>query len=129
MNFTIEGKLSGLNEYINACRTNVHKANKLKKDNQSMIKIAVLLARLKPVTKYPVTLNITFYEPNMKRDVDNVGFAVKFIQDALVSLGILENDNQSHVSGISYEVKCDRENPRIEVEINELDRDDNGRSD
>lgn len=129
MNFTIEGKLSGLNEYINACRTNVHKANKLKKDNQSMIKIAVLLARLKPVTKYPVTLNITFYEPNMKRDVDNVGFGAKFILDALVGLGILENDNQSHVSGISYEVKCDRENPRIEVEIYELDRDDNGRSD
>ena len=65
----------------------------------------------------------------MKRDVDNVGFGAKFILDALVGLGILENDNQSHVSGISYEVKCDKYYPRIEVEIYELDRDDNGRSD
>ena len=117
MKFTIEGKLSGLNEYINACRSNVYKANKLKKDNQSKIKIACILAHLKPVKNYPVTLEITYYEPNMRRDVDNVGFGVKFILDALVSLGILENDNQSHVSGISYEVKCDKYYPRIEVTI------------
>ena len=130
MKFTIEGKLTGANEYIRACRSKVpHVANKLKKDNESSVKIAAVISHIKPVKNYPVRLNITYYEPNKRRDVDNVGFGAKFILDALVGLGLLENDNQSHVSGISYEVKCDKYYPRIEVTINELDRDDNGRSD
>ena len=79
--------------------------------------MSIRQAKLKKVSKYPVKLKITWYEPTKRRDVDNITFAVKFIQDALVKAGILENDGQKQVHEIEHIVLTDRDNPRIEVEI------------
>ena len=119
MKFVIDGRLAGLNDYINACRDNKYRANTMKRDNEFIVFLAIKQAHLKKVESYPVQLKITFYEPNMKRDIDNISFATKFILDALVRSGILENDNQKKVNGLIYEFKHDKENPRIEVVINE----------
>lgn len=117
MKFTIPGRLDGLNEYTSSNRTNRYKANNDKKLNQMHIKYAIRKANMQKVNKYPVKLKITWYEPNKRRDIDNITFATKFIQDALVNEGILINDSQKYIDGLEHHVLCDKVNPRIEVEI------------
>lgn len=110
----------GLNDYTRACRTNPYKANKLKHEQQDLVKVAFLSDYRnfnENISKYPIDVKITWYEPNKRRDVDNVQFAVKFILDALVELKVLEDDNQKCITAISHEVKVDKDNPRIEVEL------------
>lgn len=106
--------MSGLNEYINKCRANYHEANDLKKKNQRMIAKAIRLAELHPV-KERVYILYKWYEPNMRRDLDNISFAKKFINDALVKEGILANDGWKEVGGLKDEFYVDKKNPRIEV--------------
>lgn len=115
--FTIPGRLDGLNEYTRVNRANAYKGNTVKQRNQKVVRIAILQAKLNSVDKYPVRLKINWYEKNAKRDVDNIIFAQKFILDALVESGILENDSQKYVKGIYHDVSVDKNNPRIEVEI------------
>ena len=88
MNFEIQGRLSSLNEYISACRTNPYKGAQLKKEQQEIVAWEIMRARLdgylKPVTK-PCTINFEYSEKKFKRDLDNIsGFAHKVILDALV---------------------------------------------
>ena len=44
-----------------------------------------------------------WFEPNKRRDPDNIRAAAKFIMDALVWNGIIKNDNLTHVRGLSDE--------------------------
>ena len=117
MKFIIYGRLSSLNEYIRACRSNVYQANELKKDNELRVIQGARAMKLSKVYKYPAKLKIVFYEPDRRRDVDNVSFASKFILDGLVKAQILQNDSQKYVSEIQSTVGVDKKNPRIEVEI------------
>jgi Holliday junction resolvase RusA-like endonuclease len=119
--FTIKGHLEGMNDYINACRTNPHKGNKMKRDAEEYISWPIRTQlRGANITK-PVMLKYDFYEPNKKRDLDNVsGFAHKVIQDALVKCNILENDGWNNIVGYLDQFYCDRNNPRIEVTIVEV---------
>lgn len=117
MRFTIKGRLPNLNDYIKECRGNKYSANKMKASVENGVIFAIRQAKLKPVTIYPVRLKITWYEENMKRDIDNITFATKFIQDAMVKAGILKNDGQKQINALEHEVVIDREKPRIEVEI------------
>ena len=118
--FTIYGRLDGLNEYTKANRSNKYKGNKTKQDNEFLVSLHIRQAKLKRVDKYPVTLKITWYEENKRRDIDNITFATKFIQDALVKCGVLENDGQKQINKVIHDVKVDKSNPRIEVEIIEV---------
>ena len=93
MKFTIQGRLNSLNEYIKACRGNVYSANNMKMYEKA-IREAVRVAKLMPIDKYPISLKITWYEPNSRRDIDNVQFATKFILDAMVEMQIIKNDSQ-----------------------------------
>lgn len=47
---------------------------------------------------------------------------MKFAQDALVRAGVLEDDDYKHVVGFSDRFDVDKENPRIEVLIKEVDQ-------
>ena len=113
----VPGRMDGLNDYTKACRANKYGGNAFKQRNQNMFVAEILARKLSPVTKFPCMLSIKWYEPNKKRDVDNITFAVKFILDALVETGILPNDSQKYVNKVEHEVLVDRENPRIEVEV------------
>lgn len=115
--FVIEGRLAGLNEYTRANRNNKYSGANMKTLNENIVRLAIRQAKLSKVDKYPIKLKITWYEPNLKRDIDNITFATKFIQDALVKSEIIKNDNQKYINKIEHEVLLDRKNARIEVEI------------
>lgn len=115
---TIPGRLPGLNEYTDACRTNPRAGAKMKQDAQEMV-LWYILSSLRGVkfTK-PVFLLFTFYERDKRRDRDNVSsFARKVIQDALVQCGTLKDDGWDYVTGYLDQFKVDRTNPRIVVEF------------
>ena len=117
--FTIPGRLDGLNEYIDACRTNPRAGGRCKRENQDRVCWAIRQARLKPVSGC-VGLSIHWIEPNARRDKDNVRSAVKYILDALVEMGIIKNDGWKDVGYIHDHYMVNRENPRVIVQLEEL---------
>lgn len=118
---TILGRLPGLNEYTAANRTNPHKGGKMKKDAEETI-IWQIRQQLRGVhIKQPVILKYDFYEPNKRRDLDNISsFAHKVIQDSLVKTGVLKNDGWNEITSYLDQFYCDNANPRIEVTIVEV---------
>jgi Holliday junction resolvase RusA-like endonuclease len=119
--FTILGRLDGLNEYTAANRTNPHKGGKMKKDNEDTV-IWSIRQQLRGLhINNPVIIKYDFYEPNKKRDLDNISsFAHKVIQDSLVKTGILKNDGWNEITGFLDQFYCDSARPRIEVTIVEV---------
>ena len=114
----IKGRLPGLNEYTTACRTSPHKGNEMKRQAQDTV-MWHIMSQLRGVRfTRPVFLLFTFYEPNRKRDLDNISsFARKAIQDALVKCGTLKNDGWGHVTGFLDSFDVDAKDPRIVVEF------------
>ena len=117
----IAGRLSGLNEYTKACRTNKYAGAKLKEQNEK--KVAAAINSTCPTFKFktPVQIIYRWYEKNKRRDKDNIAFAKKFINDALVECGTLQGDGWQYVVGFVDEFYIDKENPRVEVEIREVE--------
>lgn len=116
----IPGTLPGLNEYIRAERGNKYGAAKMKSDAEKTI-IFAARKRLKGVRiERPVQLEYTWYD-NTRRDYDNIAFAHKFVQDALVKAGVLKDDGRKYIKGFSDAFVDVKENSRIEVLIKEID--------
>lgn len=119
--FIILGRLDGLNKYTAANRTNPHKGGKMKKDNEDTVIWAIRQQIRGLHINCPVILKYDFYEPNKKRDLDNISsFAHKVIQDSLVKTGVLKNDGWQEITGFLDQFYCDNKNPRIEVTIVEV---------
>lgn len=69
----------------------------------------------------PIVLKYDFFEPNKKRDLDNISsFAHKVIQDSLVKTDVIKNDGWNEITGYIDQFYLDKENPRIEVTIVEV---------
>lgn len=117
----IFGRLPGLNEYIDAERTNRYKAASLKADAERLVMVYARRDLKRWRAKSPVYMRYTWVERDRRRDKDNVsGYGRKVIQDALVKLGYLRGDGWAHIVGFSDEFAVDKARPRIEVEIEEV---------
>lgn len=119
--FTILGRLDALNEYTSANRTNPYKGGRMKRDNEETI-IWSIRQQLRGLhIENPVLIYYSFFEKNSKRDKDNIlSCAAKFIQDSLVKTKVLTNDNQKCIHNFYFDTYVDASNPRIEVVITEL---------
>lgn len=96
--FFIPHRFPGLNDMIAADRNNRYTGGRLKKEWTGITHMYA--KRLKPVTM-PVTIEFVYYEPNNKRDPDNITAAKKYILDGLVSAGILPDDTQKWIMGFT----------------------------
>lgn len=116
------GKLDGLNQYIEACRKSKYGGNTMKQAAQGKLEFAIN-AQLPGVRiSRPVIIHYRYFEQRANRDADNIaGFAHKVFQDALVACKVLPNDNQKYVRGFTDSFGRDRENPRIEIRIEEIE--------
>lgn len=116
MKYTIEGRLAGLNEMTHKNRF----AYGAKKKAETKRCAWATIGKVQKI-KTPICLSVWWYEPNAKRDIDNVAAGVKFILDGLVEAGKLENDTRYWVRGIThYFPEIDPKNPRVEIEIREF---------
>ena len=111
----IEYRLPTLNEYINAERSNRYAGAVMKKKAEATIALFIKNDRLKPVT-VPVTLIYNWRMKNRRCDKDNISFAQKFIQDALVRCGILQNDGWNNIQGFSHDFEVNKQEG-VSVEI------------
>lgn len=118
MKFEIPGRLPGLNEIIDAAKRNPHEYARMKETCTAMV--AWLAKKLPRFEK--VALVITWYEPDQRRDLDNIMAGQKFILDGLVAAGTIPNDSQKYVRGIMHRFEVDRQNPRVEVEIVDVEK-------
>ena len=115
---TIPGRLPGLNEYTNTCRTNPQKGNRMKQEAQTAIMWQIMAQMRRHRFDGPVFLLYRYFEKDRRRDKDNVsGFAHKVIQDALVQSGTIHDDGWDYVTGHMDLYEVDRDNPRIVVEF------------
>lgn len=120
MKLVIMGSFPGLNEYINAERTNRYKAAAMKRQVEHTVILAAKKCLRGKKFDRPVVMHYTWYEKNRRRDKDNVSsFGRKCIQDALVKGGWLAGDGWKHITGFSDRFSVDAAHPRIEVEIEE----------
>ena len=117
----IPGRFPSLNEWIGANRTrhgNWSAGNEMKKRDQRTI-CSYLPAGLK--FKKRIFIEYTFFEPNTKRDKDNIsGYFHKIFQDALVEHHCIEDDDWKHIKGMADYFEVDTKYPRIEVVIEEV---------
>ncbi len=117
---TIPGRLSGLNEYIAAERSNKYKGAKMKADNEKIILYAIRQCMRGVRINRPVFMEYTWVEKNKRRDKDNITFGRKFVQDALKNAGVLKDDGWNEVVGFSDRFEVDKEDPHIDVLIKEI---------
>ena len=120
MILSIPGQLPGLNEYIHAINRNRHVGNKLKQDTQQIIEWEIKRQLPNVAILMPVKILYRWYMKDKRRDLDNVASAKKFINDALVEMGVIPDDGQRWVTAIPDEFYIDRDNPRTEIEIGEF---------
>jgi Holliday junction resolvase RusA-like endonuclease len=114
----IPGRLPGLNEIIDAAKDHFGAYARMKDEYTTMV--AWLAKKLPKYEK--VALIITWYEPDRRRDPDNIMAGQKFILDGLVVAGTIPNDNQRHIQGIIHRFGVDKQNPRVEVEIIDMEK-------
>lgn len=114
-----------MNDYVKACRGNKYSAAKMKNEAEHIVSGYTMKAQFKnPHARFekPVFVKFKWIEPNRARDKDNVAFAKKFIFDAFVKNGILKGDGWQYVDGFSDSFDVDKTNPRIEIEITEVQK-------
>lgn len=121
MRFTIHGHLPDLNDYTRACRGNKYAAAKIKGDAEALIQWSARAQLGGWKTEKPVYIRYRWIEKNRRHDKDNVAFAKKFVQDALVKAGVLPGDGWKHIVGFEDAFGIDAKNPRVEVEIVEVE--------
>ena len=116
----IKGRLDGLNDYTRACRTNRYIGNNMKQDNENHITLFIC-NQLSDERFERVAIRFNWFEPNRKRDPDNIAFAKKYILDALVKEGVLKNDSQKYIEHFEDYFYVDAKNPRVEVWLTEIE--------
>ena len=125
----IKGRLPNLNDGFYGERIAIRKngkfttkGNAMKQEYQRKV-VSAVRSQLRGIhINKPVKIYYTFYEKNRKRDLDNISaFAHKVIQDGLVQCGLLANDGWKNIVGYSDDFYVDKDNPRIEVTIREVD--------
>ena len=116
----IPGTLPGLNEYIDANRLKKYAGAAMKRQAEAAVMAAIKRQMRGLKLTRPVVLHYTWVEKDRRRDHDNVAFAQKFVQDALVHAGVLKNDGWAQVEGFTHAFRVDSKHPRVEVEVEEV---------
>lgn len=122
-------KLPSLNEYISAERqriggkgTFMTKGAVMKREWQGYISIFIRKYLRGVKIEKPVVIHYHYYEENKKRDLGNIHAPCqKFVEDALQDCGVIQNDNQRYVVGFTATFDVCKQNPRVEIELEEME--------
>lgn len=115
----IEGELPDFNQIVDASKQHWSKYAAWKKKYTWDIVLIIKSQELKPVKKYPVTLVCHWYCKDKRKDPDNISAGKKFWIDALKIAQIIRDDGFKYIAGFTDEFYVDKNDPRIEVFIEE----------
>ena len=113
----IDGTMKGLNDWRDAIQRSPHAGNDMARAAKKRV---AALAREQRVPRFerPVVVIFDWYEPNKRRDLDNVaGTGQKWVLDGLVAADVLPDDNADHVVGIQHWLHFDTLEPGAIVTI------------
>jgi len=96
-----------LNEYIDAERSNRHKAAKIKKQQTNSVYYLTRSQKFRIEQKKHDVI-FTWFTPNERKDHDNICFAKKFILDGIVKAGVLPNDNPKYIRNFQDKFVLDK---------------------
>ena len=112
--------MPGQNEIIATAKKHWSEYAKMKKQLTLSAAFLARSQKLKPVTGR-VRIHFDWYEENKRRDPDNIrAGGTKFIVDGLMKAEILPQDGWSIIAGLSDTFHVDKENPRIEILLEEV---------
>lgn len=124
----IKGKLygnhtaPGWNDRISASGRHPIVGSKMEKDFVMICANAIRTQLKRARIEKPIKITYLFFESDKRRDLGNIAYIDKPFEDALQVCKILENDNQTWVKELHFRLgKTDKENPRIEIYIEEID--------
>lgn len=121
-------KLPSLNDYIAAERVRIGsktgkfltKGALMKREWQSYISLFIRRDLRGVKIEKPVLIHYRYFEENRKRDLGNIHAPCqKFVEDALQDCNVIANDNQRCVVGFTVHFEVDKDNPRVEVVLEE----------
>jgi len=111
----IKGRYAGRNEHDKANRSSKYVGAALKKSEQKAVVTQMRQQCKKKFERIKID-SVVWYEPNRKRDPDNVASAIKVMLDALVESEIIPNDGWKQLVPEWYtKVDVDNNNPRVEI--------------
>ena len=113
----IPGELPDLNTIIDKSKQHWAAYSKMKKEHTEKVE---LIAKNELSKMNKINLKFKWYCKNRRKDKDNIIVGQKFVLDGLVNAGIIENDGWKQIGKLEHEFERDKENPRVEVEINEI---------
>lgn len=115
--FKIPERLIGFNDFLREINKNRKAGNRIKQEIEQLI-ICYVRNQMKNVRiNYPVNIKFTWIEFDRKRDKDNIAFAKKFIQDALVKNDTIENDGWKQIVGFQDVFVVDKSEAGVLVEL------------
>lgn len=121
--FIIPGQLGTLNEMIDEARANKYKSANKKRQYTNLVAWAIKQAKLRPIN-IKVDVVIKWYCPSKRKDKDNIMAGQKYIFDGLQLAGIIPNDGWNEIGDISHKFYVDKQAPRIEVELLEINKEE-----
>ena len=89
----------------------------LKRELDHRVAWAAKEAGVRPVKRFMV--RVVWFEPNARRDWDNVRSGIKFVLDGLKKAGIIKDDSQRYLLDTDDGYGHDKSNPHILVQIYE----------
>lgn len=126
--FVIKGRFYGdnvfpcLNNYLSEIGKHPMRGGKMKKEYMMIASNAIRRQLPRVHIDKPVHIHYVYYEANKKRDPSNIAaMGAKVIEDALQQCNVLPNDGWANIAGFSQEFHVDKENPRIEVYLEEIE--------
>ena len=100
--FFVHGQLPSLNDMIDACKAGKrNRGSVYNRQKQNADERVALAARHLPKLVPKVDIVCDWYEPNARRDPDNIAAAHKFILDGLVKAGKLDGDSRKYVNALA----------------------------
>ena len=112
----IPGDLPDLNQIIDIAKRHHMKYSSMKKTNTEIVR---LYAWQLPKNLTRVFVTFKWFCKNKKKDPDNIVVGKKFILDGLVEAKVIPNDGWKQIAGFKDEFEVDKQNPRIEIIIEE----------
>ena len=107
VNITLRGYIPTLNEYIKVERQHRLRAARLKRKTQANLIPQFMERKIPPFNC--VRLGYNWIRPHRREDKDNIAFGQKFVQDAMVSSGVISNDGCNKVVGFTHNFSVNKE--------------------
>lgn len=116
MKFNIPGELPDMNQIVKVSKAHPMAYSNLKRRNTHAV--ALQASNLPKLDR--INLTITWHCKDKRKDKDNIAVGTKFILDGLVEADVIENDGWKQIGNITHRFDVDKQNPRVEVEIEEV---------